>query len=441
MFPVALPCRELPAQRSLRVLYDAIAEQESALFHQDDPGPLPAPRDRDGVTEPELPNPLTGGSSTHARSACALRGHGLVRGLPRLDLAHRRGPRSRRGALPDVRGARGRRGAADRRLRPDAAPLRAARSHHARRSFDGHVDQAGTFVPPWLSPEVRRLRSQEVFDRAMRVAREQGFAAAAPLFEGVRGDCFAPAQIAIAVHELRELGDTESALGRLDEVMRVAPRNVAARMQRAQILGGRRQPPRRRRRRLARRAARAGERQRRRAQRRRGERAPIRRWASLVQRERGRPRRAVGAAPRVRQPAQARGRRGAGPAGHRARVRGGLALRAHPPVRLGRARAPRPRSRSRGRASSSPSSSSRSVRWLYATDPNPHFVYGQALASRGDIEAALPALEHAARMAPDDAEIAPLAQLRPAKALGRRPRLLERAAWRWRTRWPHRSSS
>ncbi len=46
------------------------------------------------------------------------------------------------------------------------------------------------------------------------------------------------------------------------------------------------------------------------------------------------------------------------------------------------------------------------VRWLYAKDPDPHFVYGQALASKGHIDAALPALEHAARLAPHDADIA-----------------------------------
>src|SRR5262249_39968666 len=70
-----------------------------------------------------------------------------------------------------------------------------------RARFEEHVDRAGTFVPPWLSPEVRRQKSQHAFDRAMKAAREQGFAHAAPLFEGVRGECFAPAQIAIAVYE------------------------------------------------------------------------------------------------------------------------------------------------------------------------------------------------------------------------------------------------
>src|SRR5262249_13164494 len=90
----------------------------------------------------------------------------------------------------------------------------ALRDGALRARFGEHVERAGTFVPPWLSPEHRRQRSQEAFDRAMKVAREQGFAAAVPLFEGVRGDSFAPAQIAIAVHELRDMRDAESALSR-----------------------------------------------------------------------------------------------------------------------------------------------------------------------------------------------------------------------------------
>ena len=44
------------------------------------------------------------------------------------------------------------------------------------------------------------------------------------------------------------------------------------------------------------------------------------------------------------------------------------------------------------------------VRWLYARDPNPHFVYGQAQASKGNTEEAVAALEHAARIAPTDAQ-------------------------------------
>src|SRR5262249_42890277 len=47
-----------------------------------------------------------------------------------------------------------------------------------------------------------------------------------------------------------------------------------------------------------------------------------------------------------------------------------------------------------------------SVRWLFPGDANPHFVYGQALASKCKPEAALAALEHAAALAPNDADIA-----------------------------------
>ncbi len=46
------------------------------------------------------------------------------------------------------------------------------------------------------------------------------------------------------------------------------------------------------------------------------------------------------------------------------------------------------------------------LRWLFPDKPNPHFVYGQALASRGNVEGAVAALEHAARLAPGDPEIA-----------------------------------
>jgi len=46
-----------------------------------------------------------------------------------------------------------------------------------------------------------------------------------------------------------------------------------------------------------------------------------------------------------------------------------------------------------------------SLRWLFPDDPNPHFIYGQALASKGNLEAAVSALEDAARIAPADADI------------------------------------
>jgi tetratricopeptide (TPR) repeat protein len=46
------------------------------------------------------------------------------------------------------------------------------------------------------------------------------------------------------------------------------------------------------------------------------------------------------------------------------------------------------------------------VRWLFPDDPNPHFVYGQALASQGRAHAAVAALEHAAALSPGDPDIA-----------------------------------
>ncbi len=45
------------------------------------------------------------------------------------------------------------------------------------------------------------------------------------------------------------------------------------------------------------------------------------------------------------------------------------------------------------------------VRWLFPDDANPHFVYGQALAMSGPIDAALRALEYAERLAPTDVDI------------------------------------
>jgi tetratricopeptide (TPR) repeat protein len=47
----------------------------------------------------------------------------------------------------------------------------------------------------------------------------------------------------------------------------------------------------------------------------------------------------------------------------------------------------------------------REVRWLFPDDPAPHFVYGQALAALGEHEPAVRALEHALKLAPDDADV------------------------------------
>jgi len=411
MFPLALTRSDLPAQRSLRLLYDAIAEQEHALFgtalSAGDEGPgasVPSARLDGGASGPRpraLLEPLTGG----AGSRDDLRRRSAVTAWSGDFLAWT----SRIGEVPDpgvvlclmYEGP-----AADAALPIDvfAQTLRrfALRDPAMRLRFEEHVDRAGTFVPPWLSPEARRQRSQEAFDRAMKVARAQGFAAAAPLFEGVRGDCFAPAQIAIAVHELRELGDTESALGRLDEVVRVAPRNVAARMQRAQILvvdASRRVDAAADWLAVLRELGRVGE------DRPGSPGAPLEPappsdnvseaaraglWA--LHREFANPRKLAAAAELVQQDT-ARGYEAVSRYVHTHPC----AWDAH--VLLG--------SLSLARESFELTVKLLAgVRWLYATDPTPHFVYGQALASRGEIEPSLSALEHAARIAPEDAEIA-----------------------------------
>ena len=213
MFPAAVPFKNLPPQRSLKLVHEGMAEQERALFGK--------PSRQSGLDRDDLKR----------RSAIAS-WTGSV-----LPLGTRIGEVADPGVLlcllydgPS----------ADATLPVDvfAQTLRrfALRDASLRARFEEHVDDAGTYVPAWLSPETRRQKSQEAFDAAMKVAREQGFAHAAPFFEGVRGDCFPQAQIAIAVHEMRELGDTASALARLNEVVHVAPRNIAARMQRARIM-------------------------------------------------------------------------------------------------------------------------------------------------------------------------------------------------------------
>ncbi len=244
-------------------------------------------------------------------------------------------------------------------------------------------------MPSWLTPEVRRRRSNEAFEQAVRAAREQGFAAAAPLFEGVRGERYADAQIALATHELREIGDAEGALGRLNEVLRIAPRSVAARMLRAEILTGN----------AARHVAAADD------------------WLAVL-REIGRsadadPSGEAGAAARAGLWALSRDFR------NPKKLEAAAALvrqdpdlgfealsryvHAHPcawdaQVLLASLALAR-------QAFDLTIQILSGVRWLYDS-PNPHFVYGQALAARGDVEAAVAALEHASILAPGDAEIA-----------------------------------
>ncbi|APR80543.1 Hypothetical protein A7982_05890 [Minicystis rosea] len=396
MFPAAVPVRALPAPRSLRLLFAYIAEEEKRLF-----GAAAGPS--------AIASAPTGEQA--AGEVDELRARTALTAWSGDFLA----PTSRIGELPDpgvllcllYDGP-----VADAALPIDvfAQTLRryTLRDAALRASFEEHVDASGTFVPPWLAPELRRKRSLEAFERAMKMAREQGFAAAAPLFEAVRGDCFAPAQIAVAVHEMRELGDTESALARLDEVVRVSPRNVAARMQRAQV---RLQDPGRRVEAaddwlaVLRELSRAS-----------GDDGPLSStypqsdasappngppvevqtaaleglWALC--REYGNPRKLEAAAALAKADPQ-RGLEAVSRYVH-----------THPcawdaqlllaSIALAR------------QSFDLTVKLLANVRWLFPQDPNPHFVYGQALASKGNVEAALQALEHAARLAPADAEIA-----------------------------------
>jgi tetratricopeptide (TPR) repeat protein len=211
MFPSALPFKDLPTQRSLKIVHQAIAEQELALFGRPD-----RIVDADDLKRRATLTSWTGEPLSIGTRIGEAPDPGVL-----LCLLYD-GP------------------VADAALPVDVftQTLRrfALRDPVLRGRFDEHVARAGTFVPPWLSPEVRQKNSLDAFNAAMRVAREEGFAHAAPLFEGVRGDAFPQAQVALAVYERRELGDSASALRRLNEVIRVAPRNVAARMQRAAVL-------------------------------------------------------------------------------------------------------------------------------------------------------------------------------------------------------------
>jgi tetratricopeptide (TPR) repeat protein len=382
MYPFAVSSARLPAKRSLRVLYDAIADQEQVLTGGR-PSGVSSTRDLDAT---ELEGPLSArDDALRARSAVTdWSGDLLVWTLPI-------------GEVPDpgvllvlvYDGP-----AADAALPIDvfAQTLRryALRDPALRARFDAHVMEHGTFVPPWLSPDVRERRSHEAFDRAMKAAREEGFASAAPLFEGVRGPFYPQAQIALAVHELRELDDAESALGRLDQVVKVAPRNVAARVQRAQILS---LDP-------SRRVEAAAD------------------WFAVLK---------EAAAPSGEPPSPevtvlathalfALHAEFANPAKLEAAAaviqedpeRGFEALsryvHTHPcawdgQVLLASLSLARQGFELTARLL-------RDVRWLYPDDANPHFVYGQALAAKGNVEEALPALELAARLAPNDAAIA-----------------------------------
>lgn len=399
MFPAAVPQRALPAARSLRILLAFVAEEERRLFG-DAAGraSLPGP--------PSSGDPASGPPSTD-RDRDELRARAALTAWSGDYLA----PNSRIGEVPDpgvllcllYDGP-----AADAALPIDvfAQTLRrfTLRDPTLRARFEEHVERAGTFVPPWLSPELRRARSQESFDRAMAMAREQGFAAAASLFEGVRGDCFAPAQIAVALYELRDLGDAEGALSRLDEVVRVAPRNVAARMQRAAVLL---QDP--------------------------GRRIDAASDYLAVLRELSRVGEATtegpssafhGSEPGLAVEVQAAAMEAlwglCREYGNPRKLEAAAALAKAEPTRgfeaVSRYVHTHPCAWDGQMLLASLALSRQSfdltikllagVRWLFPDDPNPHFVYGQALAAKGDNEAAAHALEQAARIAPADADIA-----------------------------------
>jgi tetratricopeptide (TPR) repeat protein len=364
MYPTAVPYKNLPTHRSLKLVHEAMSEQERALF-----GKPSKAADKDDLRRRSALTSWTGEQLPLGSRIGEVPDPGVV-----LCLLYD-GP------------------VADATLPVDvfAQTLRryALRDPALRVKFEEHVDEGGTYVPAWLSPEVRRKKSQEAFDAAMKVAREHGFAHAAPLFEGVRGDCFAPAQVAIAVYELRELADTDSALRRLHEVAHVAPRNVAARMQRARIL-----------------------------MRDSGRKVEAATDYLAVLRELARP----------DTPDPSREVREAAMEGlwalHKEfanlrKLEAAVALAKQDPDRgfeaLSRYVHTHPcawdaqthlatLALTRERFDLTTKLLTQ-VRWLFPDDPNPHFVYGQALASKGDVASALRPLEYAAELAPEDADI------------------------------------
>ena len=364
MYPTALSLKTLGIQRSLKIVLDGMAEQERALF-----GKPALPGDRDDLRRRAALTTWSGEVLAVGTRIGEIPDPGVVLCLL-YDVPAQGAP------LPiDI----------------FAQTLRrfALRDPQLRARFEAHVDESGTFVPAWLSPEVRRQKSHEAFEAAMKVARAHGFAHAAPLFEGVRGDSYAPAQVAIAVYELRELGDVDSARRRLNDVIRVAPRNVAARMQRARVL-----------------VADSG---------RQVEAATD---YLAVLRELARPD-TIDDSREVREAAceglWALHREFAEPAALDAAVllsrtdaeRGFEAVsryvHTHPcswdaQARLASLALARQRFDLTVKLLSQ-------VRWLFAEDPNPHFVYGQALASLGKHEAANLALQYAADKSPNDQEI------------------------------------
>jgi tetratricopeptide (TPR) repeat protein len=378
MVPVIVPLTGLDASRSLRVAHQAMAEQERALY--------PDGGDAERTLDAE---------DTRRRSALTSWSG------QELSASTRVGEVPDPGVLLGVL-SEGPIAAAPLPIDIAAQTLRrfTVRSPELKARFDEHVDRAGTYMPAWLPPDERRQKSQEAFDAAMKVAREQGFATAAAIFEGIRGESYPEAQIAVAVYELRELRETASALRRLGDVLRVAPGNVAARMLRAKALM---EDPGR----LVEAAS---------------DLLVVLRELSEADREP-----APASALATNRPAReirdqaieglwALHRSFAAPAEldealalvQRDPARGFEALwkyvHAHPcawdaQAHLGTlalaARRFEVTTRMLG-----------NIRWLFPEDPNPHFVYGQALASQGRAKLAVQALELAAALSPDDADIA-----------------------------------
>lgn len=369
MYPAAVPVRGVPTERSLKVAYEAALDHDRVVFQR-----APLSRSNHDKQLDEL---------RHRASLTSWSGEVLPAGTrvsevpdPGVVLCLVYDTRAAEAPLP---------------VTVFAQTLRrfALRDPLLRAKFDQHVDEAGTFVPAWLSPEVRRQRSQEAFDLAMKVARDQGFAHAAPLLEGVRGDSFPAAQVAIAVYEMREIGDTDSALKRLNEVVRISPRHIAARMQRAALLM--RDP---------------------------GRRVEAATDYLAVLRELGR---ADGEPPprEVRDAATASLWELCAEFRSARKLEAALAVAKQEPERgfelLSRYVHTHPCAWDGQMHLAVVALACQrfdlvvkllgGVRWLFPDDPNPHFVYGQALAMSGPTDAALRALEYAATLAPTDADI------------------------------------
>lgn len=374
MIPVITPLLGLDPSRSLRVAAEALAQQELTLNARS--GPADTTFDQDPIRLRSALTSWSGNELATGTRVGEVPDPGVLLGLVS------EGPIASAPLPVDI---------AAQTLRRYTIRVPVLKDR-----FDDHVNRAGTFVPPWLRPDERRQKSQEAFDAAMKVAREQGFAAAAALFEGIRGDCFPEAQTAMAVFELRELGDSQGALRRLGEVLRAAPGNVAARILRAKTLAA--DPGRLVEaasdflgvlRELARADRQGSEASIRPAREIRGE--AIEGLWKLHGAFADPPALAAALALAERDPAR----------GFEALWR---YVHTHPcawdaQAHLGTialsARRFEVTTRMLG-----------NVRWLFPEDPNPHFVYGQALASQGRARAAVPALELAARLSPGDADIA-----------------------------------